>query len=208
MPKDTRLQAIMRLLYQMQPEDTARLETELLSQAKQAWRTALREKAQQYTGRRLAPRDPSGEDLDYLKELARSSAASIARTYNKQAANQIARLFTANRRGNRNYYRKHMEEWAARRASWHSPATAAHIVQTTREYAKDRFREMNGIRPRGFVLAGPPPVCPVCIEAQGAGVVDLAYTRRVPMPAHFRCQHEWEEVSAGRRLKPSELWLG
>jgi len=204
----TKLQQVIGLFYQMQPEDVDALEASLLEQEKRAWRTALAEKAQQYAGRRLAPRDPSGADLRQLREWARRDAESVARTYNREVGRQIQRLFEANPRGNRVYYAKHMEAWAQARGAKHMPMVALNTVQQTREYAKERFRAMNGLRPRGFVLAGPPPVCEECNEAQAAGVVDESYIHRHPMPAHFRCAHEWEEVPGARAPALRDLWLG
>lgn len=206
--RDTKLLRTMRLLMQMQPDDIEALEATLLEQAKQAWRTALREKGRQYYGRSLTPRDPSGPDLAWMKQMARRDAESIARTYNRAVERQLNNLFAANPRGNRNYYAKALAEWAEKRAAWHATFVSGNVVQRTREYAKDRFLQMNGMRPRGFVLAGPPPVCDECIEADAAGVVDLAYTRRHPMPAHPGCTHEWEEVPGGKAPPLADVWLG
>lgn len=206
--RDTKLQRVIRLLYQMQSADVDQLAARLLEMEKRAWRTALAEKARQYTGRALSPRDPSGADLRVLKDWAQADAESIAKTYNRAVEKQLNKLFEQNPRGNRTYYAKHMEAWSASRSEWHSNLVASTTVQKTRAYAKDRFAQMNNLRAPGYFLAGPPPVCDVCNEAQAAGVVDYAYTQRVPMPNHPLCEHEWEEATAGRRLKPSDLWLG
>lgn len=206
--RDSKLLQVMRLLYQMQPEDRDRLEAELLAQEKRAWDTALTEKGRQYTGRNLRPNAPSGADLVFLKQMAQADADSIAATYNRAVERQLNRLFQANPRGNRSYYAKGMEAWARDRERWHPQQVAGNTVQRTREYAKERFMEMNGIRPKGYTLAGPVPVCDECIAADRAGVVDEAYIRRHPMPAHPGCDHEWEELPGAKAPALRNLWLG
>jgi len=170
--------------------------------------TALREKARQYYGKSLTAYDPVGDDLKHLKDRARWHAESITRTYNRQVESQLNKLFSANPRGNRNYYAKAMEAWVKKRNAWHPDAVAGGIVGETREYAKARFLEMNRIRPRGFVLSGPSPVCDECMAALAAGVVTLEYTQRVRMPNHWRCDHEWEELPGAKVPPLRDVWLG
>jgi hypothetical protein len=207
-PSDSRLLRVMRLLYQMQPADIDQLTEELLDREKQSWRTALEEKATQYYGRALRAYDPVGADLSFLRDMARRDAESIARTFNRSVEKQLARLFTANPRGNRHYYARGMEQWATQRETWHAPGVANYTVQRTREYAKKRFLDENDVHPRGFILAGPSPVCGECIEVMGEGVVNRRYVSAHPMPAHFHCDHEWEEVPGAQAPPLAEVWLG
>jgi hypothetical protein len=204
----SRLLQILGLAYRYQVSDTDQLTNELLSQEKQAWRTVLREKAQQYTGFSLSPRDPSGRDLHTLKDWAREDAESIAATWNQAVERQLQRLFEANPKGNRYYYIKNMQAWEAKRTAWHSRMVSAQTVGRVREYAKSRFLEENGVRSAGHILTGPPPVCDDCIDLMRLGVVASAVRRRNPTPRHPNCDHEWEEVNAAGSIPLDELWLG
>ncbi len=204
----SRLLHILALAYRYQDSDTDQLANDLLSQEKQAWRTALREKAQQYTGLSLSPRDPSGRDLQTLKDWAREDAESIAATWNKAVERQLQRLFEANPKGNRYYYLKNMQDWEAQRTAWHSRMVSAQTVGRVRDYAKSRFLEENGVQALGHILTGPPPVCDDCIDLMRQGVVSDAVRRRYPMPRHPNCDHEWEEVRAAGAIPLDELWLG
>src|SRR5690606_3911196 len=131
--------------------------------------TALREEALRagYTG---AVNPPSRGDLAWLRAEARQDAASITRTWNRDAERQLRRLYEANPRGNRHYYARHMEEWAAARDIWKNKQIAVTTEQKARSYAQERFRQENGLRGDAYVMVGPPPVCGVCVGYFAAGV--------------------------------------
>jgi hypothetical protein len=204
----SRLLQILALAYEYQDADREQLAGDLLQQEKQAWRTALREKAQQYTGFALSPRDPSGRDLQTLKDWARRDAEGIAKTWNTAVERQLQKLFEANPRGNRYYYIKGMSEWETTRTGWHSRMVSAQTIGQAREYAKSRFLEENGINAIGHIMTGPPAVCDDCIALMRLGVVSDRVRRRNPTPRHPNCDHEWEEVNAAGAIPLDELWLG
>jgi hypothetical protein len=100
-----------------------------------------------------------------------------------------------------------MESWSKQRAAWKEPQIALQTEQTTRFYAQDRFRQMNGMRGGQYVFIGPPPVCGVCVGHFAAGIVDEVYVKRNPAPVHIGCPHEWKEMPISAP-PPNELWLG
>jgi hypothetical protein len=197
---------IIGLLYQMQAADIATLERDLLQRRKAAWRQALSECGQRY-GSTRPPNPPSREDLAELKRMCREDARSIATTWNRDVERQLQKLYTANPKGNRHYYAKQMEAWAQKRAVWKNPQIALQTEQTTRFYAQDRFRQMNGLRGGQYVFQGPPPVCGECVGHFAAGLVDEVYVHRHPAPVHIGCPHEWYALPL-KAPPPRELWLG
>jgi hypothetical protein len=202
----TRLLKIIALLYEMQPEEQDALSAQLLEQRKAVWRQALADMAREFGCNSASPRPPSGRDLTELKALSDEDAKSIANTWNGDVERQVQRLYDANPRGNRYYYRKNMEAWAAQRSTWKNPQIALNTETVTREYAKSRFREMNVDSPR-FVFDGPPPTCDVCVQEFAAGIVDENYVRKHPCPRHINCPHTWRVVNP-QRIPCAEMWLG
>lgn len=201
----SKLLQVLGLLYRMESEDTAALEQQLLERRKQAWVLALAEQAARY-GCNRTPEPPRKQDLTELKRMSKEDAAGIAQTWNRDVERQLQRLYDANPRGNRVYYTKNMERWAQARGQWKNAQIALQTEQSTRYYAKMRFFEMNTIRPR-FKFVGPPPVCEVCLDHFGAGIVDMQYIRRNPSPIHPNCPHEWQEAVIAD-IPCDQLWLG
>jgi hypothetical protein len=202
----SKLLQIIALLYRMTDEDTQALENELLAAKKRAWRTTIEDEARQM-GYNIRARNPSGVDLRELKAQAKADAKSITQTWHKDVERQLAKLFKANPRGNRAYYAKNMEAWAAKRATWKDASIALNSEMQTIQYAKSRFWQNNGLRGDRFAAGGPAPTCKICIRIFGAGVVTYAYTQRHPFPAHVNCPHSY--VRVGRAKVPlDQLWIG
>lgn len=206
--QDTRLLRVLKLLYHQDAQDIQALAETLLAQRKTAWETALRAEAAQhgYTGPIQAPRR---EDLRELKRMCREDAQSIVRTWNRDVDRQLARLYDTNRRGNRHYYAKRMEAWAAERDVWKARQIAAYTEFSTASYAQRRFWEMNGLRGAAYVFDGPPPVCPDCRELYGLGAVGQEVVDANPTPRHVNCTHSWRLLPwTADAPRPRDLWVG
>lgn len=201
----SRLTQIIGLFYRMEREDVAALADQLLDQRKHAWTTALTELAREM-GCDRSPRAPSGGDLAELKRMSREDARSIAKTWNKDSQREIERLYEANHRGNRYYYAKRMEQWAAERNTWKAPQIALNTAQQTRHVAQQAFYKANGLG-KQYVFDGPPAVCEECVGHYAAGVVDQKYVDTHPAPVHINCPHWWKALPR-ERIPCSELWLG
>jgi len=206
--KDTRLLRILKLLYHQTDEDVKALAETLLEQRKAAWESALRAEAAQfgYTGPVYPPRR---EDLAELRRMSEEDARSIVNTWNRDVDRQLARLYQANRSGNRYYYAKHMEEWATARDVWKSRQISTYTEFSTKQYAQRRFWEMNGLRGARYVFDGPPPVCDDCRSLYGLGVVDQVVVDANPTPRHVGCPHFWRMLPWTADPPPQrELWVG
>lgn len=203
----SRLLRIMSLFYRLSDDDVDGLERRLLEQMKRAWLETLREEARRY-GYTGAVHPPRREDLAWLRAEARADAHSIARTWERDVERQLGRLYAANPRGNRYYYAKRMEEWAAARAVWKDRQIAVTTESKARAYARQRFAEMNALRGDRYVMDGPPPVCAVCVGYFAAGVVDQRFVDRHPLPAHVGCPHQWRALQTVPAPAPGELWVG
>lgn len=197
---------IIALLYKMTPDEVKALSAELLTQRKAVWADALRTEAQFY-GCNKTPNAPSGADLRELKALSDEDAKSIAATWQRDVERQLVKLFNANPKGNRYYYRKNMEAWAEQRATWKSPQIALNTETVTREYARSRFRDMNLTADQRYIFTGPAPTCKKCVRQFAAGVVTLAHTRRFPCPIHINCPHQWKPATR-TRLDCATIWVG
>lgn len=207
MSEPSRLLRILGLLYRRTDDEAQDLETQLLDQMKRAWSVSLIEQARQagYTG---PVNPPSRGDLAWLRAEARQDAQSIVRTWNRDAERQLRRLYEANPRGNRTYYIRHMEQWAADREVWKGKQIAVTTEQKARTYAQERFLQENGLRGDLYVMVGPPPVCGACVGYFAAGVVDQEFVDAHPLPAHIGCPHEWRRIGRVPAPAPHELWVG
>lgn len=206
--QDTRLLRILKLLYHQTDEDVKALSEMLLAQRKAAWEAAIRAEAQQF-GYTVRPHAPRREDLDELRRMSEEDARSIVKTWNRDVDRQLARLYQTNRRGNRHYYAKNMEDWAAKRDVWKSRQIATYTEFSTKQYAQRRFWEMNGLRGARYVFDGPPPVCDDCRSLYGLGVVDQAVVDANPTPRHVGCPHFWRMLPWTADPPPlRELWVG
>lgn len=197
---------ILALLYRMTDDDTAALEEALLTARKRAWQTTIEDEARQM-GYSVRANPPSGLDLAELRAMSAEDAASITKTYNRDVARQLQKLYDANHRGNRTYYISRMERWAQERAVWKDASIALNTEMQTVQYAKSRFWQNNGLRGERFIASGPAAVCKVCIKIFAAGAVDYAYTQRYPFPSHVNCPHTYRKVGRAR-VPLDELWVG
>jgi hypothetical protein len=148
--------------------------------------------------------------LQYIRELSQTDANSIANTWARDIERQLDKLYTANPRGNRHYYARNMEAWAAQRDTWKSTQIARFTHQSTEFYTSDRFRQQNGLRGQGYIYVGGlvPRSSAGCIERTAAGVVDEAYVQTHPTPNHPNCPHTWEAVDPVAVDDCSAIWMG
>lgn len=153
------------------------------------------------------PGTPKGVDSKELRQMSVADAESIARTFNRDLARTVERLYKANPRGNRTYYASNLDEWAAARDQWKSLQIALNTDSTARYYAMKRFYEMNPNLAQRFVASGPPPVCKICIRIFAAGVVDFDYVESQPLPAHLYCPHLYQTL-VPIKADCQQLWLG
>ncbi len=210
MPGDdlTRLQRIMRLAYEMQPEDEQELSRAILSQRTRAWRDAIQEEAAKLGVRRRA-NAPSGADLDTLRQMSQEDARSIRRTYNADLEREIRRLFDENPRGNRTYYTSRLDAWYEKRRAWKDKQIALWNNKTARHEATEQFKALNGIRGAKSVFTGPAPVCDDCADKFAMGEVEQRVVDRYPTPLHLGCPHSWVVTQMPRPDVPlNELWMG
>ena len=206
--QDTRLLRVLKLLYHQDAQDVKALADTLLVQRKAAWEAALRAEAAQY-GYTGPVNPPRREDLRELKQMCKEDAQSIVRTWNRDVDRQLARLYDTNRRGNRFYYAKNMEAWAAQRDVWKARQIATYTEFSTSSYAQQRFRQMNGLRGGSYVFDGPPPVCDDCRVLYGLGVVGQEVVDANPTPRHVNCEHFWRLLPVTTVApKPRDLWVG
>lgn len=206
--QDTRLLRILKLLYHQDAQDAQALADTLLAQRKAAWEAAIRAEARQvgYAGPVPAPRHA---DLAALKRMSQDDARSIVRTWNRDVDRQLARLYASNPRGNRRYYAKRMEQWAAERDRWKARQIAGFTEFSTKGAAQRRFWAMNGLRGAQYVLDGPPPICDDCRSLYGRGAVEQAVVDAHPTPRHVGCAHSWRLLPwTTDPPRPDALWVG
>ncbi len=204
----TRLLRIMRLLYRQGEAEVQAIEAELVAARKRAWMEAIRNEARRF-GYSGPVNPPRFQDLEWIRRESRLDAESIVRTWNRDVENQLKRLYRQNYRGNRHYYAKHMEAWAAKRAVWKSRQISTQTEYSTMGYAQRRFWQENGLRGARYVFIGPPPVCPVCVDHFARGVVDQLFVDRNPTPIHIGCDHTWKLLKGSVDGPPPEdLWVG
>lgn len=196
----------LALLYRMADADVSGLTDDLLDRRKADWITAISAEAQRH-GCNQRGQAPRRNDLRELKAMSREDARSIADTWNRDLERQLVKLYDANPRGNRNYYFSNLERWASERDRWKLPQIAIQTAQTTRAFAQNRFRQVNGLRGGRYVFRGPPPVCQVCVNEFAQGIVTEGYIQRHPCPRHIGCPHEWDLLRP-ERLNCDEIWVG
>jgi hypothetical protein len=206
MPTQTRLTRTISLLYQYQDADVTALANDLLEQRKRAWLQALRDVGREH-GVTVPPRPPSGDDLRELRRLAQEDARSIAKTWNRQVAAEIQRIYDANPRSNRFAYTRQLERWAEERGKYKNVQIALQSELTTREYARDQFYRNNALRGGLYVFSGGAPTCKQCVRLFGMGIVDQRVRDRYGDSQHISCPHYWQ------RLNPEQIgndgaWMG
>ena len=202
----SQLTDVLSLLYRYDEDDIAKLAKRLTERRRATWINTLSDLASKHGCTRLAG-TPKGQDARKLADDSLKDAQSVARTYNRELASEIARLQRANPRGNRQYYISNLSKWQARRDSHKIYAIGLNTDASAREYAFQRFYAKNAQIARRFVASGPPAVCRICLNIFAAGVVDLQYTRVHPLPAHYLCPHTYSAV-APAKADCATLWLG
>lgn len=203
----SRLLERLAFIYYWQPGEVADLEAELLERRKATWLDTLQEQAALHGCRNARAVEPRREDLAELRAMSKEDARSISQTWRNDVDRQLIKLYTQNPRTNRFYYIRRMEIWAQERASWKLLQVGLYTDQSTRFYAQNRFRVMNGLRGQQYIYTGPAPVSENCVRRTAAGIVGEGYVQTNPVPNHPNCPHEWVAVNP-QRLNCSEIWVG
>lgn len=199
---------IITLLYSMQQDDINLLADRLLQQRATEWQQSISQELRRY-GCSQTGQAPVGSDALELFRLSENDARSIAQTYNRELQNQVQRLYTANPRGNRNYYTSNLEKWAAKRDVYKGQQIALNTAATTRQFAQTRFRQMNGIEGGKYLFSGAPPVCAKCVSLKAKGLVTQEFVSRHPSPQHPNCPHEWVDARPRRtKIDCATAWAG
>lgn len=204
-PLSTPLIDAMTGFYSMGPGDIVELSAQLEEQMTAQYRVTIQSQLLLYGCNRSAT-GPDAQSLASIQRTSRTTADGIARTYNRELRNKVQSLYSANRRGNRNYYFKALEAWTVKRNAYKLDSIALNTMTAARKYAQERFVEQNGIAGR-WVFTGPPPVCKVCIRIKALGVVSLAVSLTNPLPAHVNCPHTWSQVIP-KKIDCAEAWTG
>lgn len=193
-PTNSQLIQTLSLLYEMDASEVQALADEILSLRTKAWQRGIENEATKY-GFSGSAKPPRGGDLADLRRQSLEDARSIRNTLNQELRRRLTDLYTANPKGNRNYYNKNIGDWLAQRDPYKAQQIALYSEQTARTRAREIFRNVLGIRGGEFIYDGVAPVGKVCIERFALGVVDENYTDANPTPAHPNCPHSWREVN-------------
>lgn len=196
---------IITLLYSMQSDDINLLADRLLQQRSVEWQRSMTQELRRY-GCSQTGQFPVGSDALELFRMSETDAAGIANTYNRELRSQVQRLYTANPRGNRNYYTSNLEQWAAKREIYKAQQIALNTAGTTRQMAQTRFRQMNNIEGK-YLFGGPPPVCIRCVRLRAMGLVAREVMQRYPTPIHVNCPHEWRD-GRPKGIDCATAWTG
>lgn len=195
------------LLYSMQDADTLQLATQLQEQRALQWQQTISRELARY-GCTQTGRLPAGNDAATLSQMSLTDARSISNTYNRELQNQVQRLYNANPRGNRNYYFKNLEAWAAKREVYKAQQIALNTQTMTAEFARQRFRDENNVQGR-YVFSGPAPVCVKCTRLKAMGIVGLAVVQQYGDSQHINCPHFWVDIRPrSSKLDCSTAWKG
>jgi len=204
------LRQIIKAVYRM-TDDDERAEFERIFRARRrAYRQALADEATRAGCPQAAQRasDPSASALADLRRESRADASSIRRTWNRESAAQVDKLYAQNPRGNRNFYYRHMEDWANERGRWKDGQIAAATLGYAQNLAAREFGQVNGLADGTFRLVGPVPVGPDCTALMAAGEVGRGVRDRWDMPLHPNCWHSWVMVRPPVAVDCAEVWVG
>lgn len=192
--------------FAMQENEIALLADQLFTVRQSIWRNAITDEAHA-NSLSVQGRFPSGTDLETLRRMSNEDAINIANTYNRDLERRINKLRKENPSGDLQYFVDNLRLWAIERAAWKAAQIALNTETNTREFARLRFWQENGLTDRRFIATGSPPTCEICIAIFGAGIVDFAYTQRHPLPAHPNCPH-WYKLYRKARLNDATAWVG
>lgn len=204
---DTRLIRVITLLYSMQDDDIAQLQEQISKQLTITYRTVIQAQLRLY-GCQKTVTGPDAKAQRFIETKAKQDAEGIARTYNTQLKNEVQRIYNRNPRGNRYFFMRALDAWAAKRNQFKTPSIALNTMTAAREYAQRRFVEENGIEGK-WRLVGPPPVCKDCMRIAALGVVTWAVTQkpRNRLPSHVGCPHQWAQLIP-KRIECDTAWAG
>lgn len=186
-------------------EETGQVDI-LLRERIAIWVKAITDEAQ-YCGCNRVGQPPKGADLDYLRGMSERDAKSVADTYNRALERYIQKITKDVPDGDTAYYTNLVRKWASERSIWKSAQVALNTETNTREYARKRFWEMNGLTERKFIATGVTPTCKICIRIFAAGVVGWDYVKRNPLPAHINCPHFYKIVHKPK-VDCATVWIG
>lgn len=205
-PVSTRLIDAITAHYAMNEDDIRLLMERITAQLITTYRRVILQQLQLYKCQKTPSNPIDPQSQQWVEAKALKDAKGIAATYERELRNKVSRLYQANRRGNRNYYISNLDRWITQRNSHKSSSISLNTMTAARKYAKDEFRSRN-VRGGKYILVGPPPVCKLCIRIKGLGPVDLATTKRRPLPAHGGCPHDYEAVTLGK-VDCETIWTG
>ncbi len=194
------------LLYKFQDSEIEEYAQRLITAKTRAYKEAIAEELRR-TGCSKAVRDPAGAELRHIRAAARTEAAGIVKTWNRDVERQLERIYRETPTANRNTYISRMEAWAARRDVQKSLSIALNTTQEARGYAAVRFATRNKIETK-WMFVGPPPVCQICARLFAKGLVTLAFVKRNPVPVHPGCPHSWRQQTTTQAFDCDALWAG
>lgn len=192
--------------YLLTPTDEALNAAQLLSIMKRAYVQGIQDELDGL-GINARARQPSGEQLQYLQDLADSDAQSIMNTWNKDASKELGRLYEANPTASKDFFVQSMKAWADARIADKALFIAFNTETRAREYGRSQFAIHNYPETTKFLFRGASPVCEDCMRLWAMGAVDLAYTQKFPNPQHPRCEHYWKPVRKPK-VDVNNLWIG
>lgn len=179
---------------------------QLLNIMKRAYMQGIQDELN-YLGVNAQARQPTGEQLAYLENMANADAKSIIDTWNKDATKELSRLYEKNPNASKAFFVESMKAWAEARIDQKALFIAFNTETRAREYARNEFRLRNHPEGTRYVFKGSAPVCSACMEQFAAGIVDLAHVQAHLTPLHPNCEHYWKEIRKPK-LDTSNLWLG
>ena len=187
---------IINLLYSWGNDE----EKELFSKIQGERESAYRQKMTTLAGSVGCPRrgtPPRRESKRELERVSKLDAKSIVNTWNEELKREIARLRATNFRGNRFYYMKNLESWAAQRSTWKDVQISRNTRAVAENLALQDFMNFNEILlgGTGFIYGDQlPPVSDTCKRRFSLGIVTRQRMELEPTPAHPGCPHFWKLV--------------
>lgn len=203
----SKLTDILFLLYSMDEADTARTARILNERMRASWINHLSSLAKAHGCSQLG-KTPKGADAAKFKADSLRDAESITRTFNRELQAEIARIVKDVPTANRNTIAKRLATWKKLRDSHKIWSIGLNSDSGARQYAFSQFYLRNPDIARGWVAAGVPPTCKLCIRIFAAGIVDFAYTQTHPLgrDIHINCPHYYRAV-APVKTECSKLWV-
>jgi hypothetical protein len=192
----------------MLESDINAMRQQITQQLTVTYRQTIASQLNLYECQKLAT-GPDRAALDWIQAKAKQDSEAIAKTYDRELKNKIARLRQENPRGNRFYYLKALDEWLVGRTAFKTSSISLNTMSAARQYAQDRFTRENNIGGK-WVMVGPPPVCKNCMRIKGYGPQTFEQTQqpRRHLPAHVSCPHRWGQLVPKKIACNDETWTG